>query len=316
MEKDNYSIKQISYDTYQLYQNEKLVFEGPLKDVVLYAKKLKTQEDYPRKETVQTTTQKRFCNKCGKPLTGDVCFFCLNGSEDEPFPYEAKKSNKRFLKFAIIPLIIFVILIAVVGILSLDFNSESAVPDQSSGYILKIISSGPWRGSIMTVDGSGSSNSKSVDGTGIQSFNVIGDIISVSIQNYSDSGELIVQLSKNGQILKEEITTAPYGIVAFAYTGNLSNKAISTILEDKYEIKIIYGGEWQGSIGDATGSKSIEGFGSRSYEIDGIFPTVVIQKMEDNNNILTVQILKNGTLLKEESTSASYGVAMVTSSDI
>jgi len=316
MEKDNYFIKQISYDTYQLYQNNKLVFEGPLKDVVLYAKKLKTQDNLQTKEIFQTNPQKKFCNKCGRPLTGDTCVFCLYNSQDESLPYEAKKSNKRFLKLAFIPLIIFVMLIAVAAIISLDFDSESITPDQSSVYILKIISSGPWRGSIMTVDGSGSSNSKSVDGTGIQSFNVIGNIVSVSIQNYSDSGELIVQLSKNGQILKEERTTASYGIVAFAYTGDLASNTISTVLEEKYEVRIVYSGEWHGSIGDASGSKSIEGFGPRSYEIEGIFPSVVIQKMEDNNNILTVQILKNGTLLKEESTSASYGVAMVTSSDI
>ena len=316
MEKDNYSIKQKNIDTYQLYQNDKLVFEGPLKDVVLYAKKLKTQDNYQRKETFETNTQKRFCTKCGQPLTGDVCLSCLNQTQDEPFPYETKKSSKKLLKFAFIPLIIFVILIAIAAITSLDLNSDSITSNQSSGYVLKIISSGPWRGSIMTVDGSGSSNSKSVDGTGIQSFNVVGNIISVSIQNYSDSGELIVQLSKNGQILKEERTTASYGVVAFAYTGDIGNKAISTILEDKYEVRIIYRGKWQGSLGDATGSKSIEGFGPKSYEIVGMFPTVAIQKMEDNSNILTVQIFKNGTLLKEESTSVSYGVAMVTSSDI
>ena len=41
MEKDNYSIRQKNRDTYLLYQNGKLVFEGPLKDVVLYVNKKK-----------------------------------------------------------------------------------------------------------------------------------------------------------------------------------------------------------------------------------------------------------------------------------
>jgi len=55
MEKDNYSIKQKNNDTYQLYQNGKIIFEGQLKDVVIDAKKLKEQDNYQRKQILQTS---------------------------------------------------------------------------------------------------------------------------------------------------------------------------------------------------------------------------------------------------------------------
>lgn len=130
MEKDNYSIRQKNKDTYLLYQNSKLVFEGPLKDVVLYAKKLKTQEDYQKKETSQISSQKNFCINCGRPLSEGVCVSCLNQTQDGPFLYETKKTNKKSLrKIVIIPLIVFVLLLGVAALVSINFNSNSIIKE-------------------------------------------------------------------------------------------------------------------------------------------------------------------------------------------
>jgi competence protein ComEC len=141
MEKDNYSIRQKNRDIYLLYQNGKLVFEGPLKDVVLYAKKLKTQEDYQRKEMFQISPQKNFCINCGRPLTGNVCVSCLNRTQDEPLPCETKKSNKKSLrKIVIIPLIVFVLLVGIVALVSINFNSNSIIKEDINNLGGKTVS--------------------------------------------------------------------------------------------------------------------------------------------------------------------------------
>lgn len=89
----------------------------------------------------------------------------------------------------------------------------------------------------------------------------------------------------------------------------------STTTEAAYTVRIAFDGNWQGSITTDGTSKSIDGSGTANYTISGD-PTVVAvnaQKQSDGDGKLTVQILENGEVVGEQSTTASYGVAQATS---
>ena len=75
-------------------------------------------------------------------------------------------------------------------------------------------------------------------------------------------------------------------------------------------IKIEYSGSWSGSIG-GDNSRSIEGTGTKSYEVEGDIITAVIQKGDDSSNQLRVSILVDGIVKESEYTDASYGVVTV-----
>jgi hypothetical protein len=75
-------------------------------------------------------------------------------------------------------------------------------------------------------------------------------------------------------------------------------------------IKIIYSGKWSGSYGDLSGMKSIEGSGSKTISMPdaNMIISAAIQKQDDSNRKLTLQILKNGKVMEESDTTAAYGV--------
>lgn len=80
-------------------------------------------------------------------------------------------------------------------------------------------------------------------------------------------------------------------------------------------VKIITSGNWSGSVGDGSTSKTIEGKGNYQQDM-GSAQTVSanIQKQTNSSDTLTVQILQNGKVIKQESTSAQYGVVTVSAS--
>jgi len=83
-------------------------------------------------------------------------------------------------------------------------------------------------------------------------------------------------------------------------------------------IKVEYSGEWQGAYGDVYGIVSWNGNGAKTITLNrpsDAYLWVVsanAQKMDDSNGVLTIKIMKtDGTILKQASTSAPYGVAQV-----
>jgi hypothetical protein len=87
--------------------------------------------------------------------------------------------------------------------------------------------------------------------------------------------------------------------------------------EVTYSVRIEYSGEWQGAFsvtGDGSSStRSISGVGTQTIDVD---PPVTIlsvnaQKQAENSEELTVQILQNGEVVAEASTTAEFGVAQV-----
>jgi len=81
-----------------------------------------------------------------------------------------------------------------------------------------------------------------------------------------------------------------------------------------YQGKVIYPGKWQGAIGEGGSIKSISGSGTMTYDFkDPSGYAIVIngQKMDSSSQRLTVEILKNGNVIKSEFTDASYGLVQV-----
>ena len=82
------------------------------------------------------------------------------------------------------------------------------------------------------------------------------------------------------------------------------------------QIKIIYDGEWSGAAGDTGSVNSISGSGNKTIDVDNSAHIVSAnaQKQDASSSELTIQILKDGKVVKEASTSAEYGVAQVSAS--
>lgn len=86
---------------------------------------------------------------------------------------------------------------------------------------------------------------------------------------------------------------------------------------DSVVVVISYSGEWSGSYGDLTGTRSVDGSGTTAYVMMRPAGTVwsvsaVMQKSDDSGGMLTVSIEDlDGNVLKTSSTIAAYGVATV-----
>lgn len=82
-----------------------------------------------------------------------------------------------------------------------------------------------------------------------------------------------------------------------------------------YQVRISYDGDWQGSINADGSSRSVDGSGTETFDIDSDNPFSVAanaQKQDDSSGELTVEILKDGEVVAEQSTTAEYGLAQAT----
>jgi len=190
--------------------------------------------------------------------------------------------------------------------------TETGAPTATESEVafrIRIEYSGEWSGSIAA-----GGDSFSIDGEGSETREVTGDpsYASVSIQKQDDSEEeLVVQILQDGSVISEANTTSSYGV---ASTSSLDsgggNSGETSTPSSSYAVKVIYEGEWSGSINSGGSSRSVDGSGTREIEIDGA-PSVIsvtAQKQDDSSRKLTVQILKDGDVVTESSTTASYGV--------
>lgn|GEM_PF-3249476 len=77
-------------------------------------------------------------------------------------------------------------------------------------------------------------------------------------------------------------------------------------------VKIIATGNWSGSVSDGTTSKTIEGTGNYQQDMGSAnIVSASIQKKTNSSDTLTVQVLQNGKVVKQESTNAQYGVVSI-----
>lgn len=80
------------------------------------------------------------------------------------------------------------------------------------------------------------------------------------------------------------------------------------------QVKIIYEGSWSGNIATAGASSSYDGTGDETIDVNASsfdIVSAVIQKTDSDSSELKVQIIKDGKVVKESSTSAEYGVVSV-----
>lgn len=87
-----------------------------------------------------------------------------------------------------------------------------------------------------------------------------------------------------------------------------------------YAVRIQYSGEWGGALsvtgGGESQSESISGVGSTTIDITGDVSIISVnaQKKDGGSGTIVVQILKNGEVVSEASTSSEYGVAQTSKS--
>ena len=117
-------------------------------------------------------------------------------------------------------------------------------------------------------------------------------------------GVLIIAIIGGG--LSSDKNTAPT-------TKDTTNNANNTAQAKGVQIHIMSNGEWSGSIGDAGSQSSYDGSGEDTVDLGNAKSVVsaVIQKKTADSSELKVEILKDGKVLKEGSTTAEYGVVTV-----
>lgn len=88
----------------------------------------------------------------------------------------------------------------------------------------------------------------------------------------------------------------------------------------EYAVRISYSGSWNGALsvtgGGDSSTKSISGSGTETIEVTGE-PDIVsanAQKQDDSSGTLTVEIIHNGEVVAESSTTSAYGVAQTSHS--
>ena len=117
-------------------------------------------------------------------------------------------------------------------------------------------------------------------------------------------------------------------IIAMAVLAGCVDESVTPASTDEYQIKIIYGDwyddkedyafevgfSWSGSIGDIGTTTSIEGIGSKTYTLNNpqsIVSATIQKEYGLKDEPLTVQILKNGEIVKSGTTKAKYGVVSI-----
>jgi len=96
-------------------------------------------------------------------------------------------------------------------------------------------------------------------------------------------------------------------------TGDNSNQNTNTV--KGYQVRITTSGSWSGSIGSIDQS-TYDGAGDKTIDVkdvSGGILVAVIQKQGGDSSELKVEILKDGKVIKEGSTTAAYGVVTVSS---
>jgi hypothetical protein len=190
--------------------------------------------------------------------------------------------------------------------------TQSQSSSLSSGYQIRVTYGGTWSGAYYN-DGS----SVSVDGTGSKTITLPNSngVVSGSFQKKDgSSNELKVEILNNGNVLKSGTTTAAYGVVAIAstpYDSTLST--VSGSSSKTVQITVNYNGQWTGAYGEVGAMTSVDGTGSKTYTITSpnYMVSATFQKKDGSASELSVQISEDGSVLKSGSTTAAYGLVLV-----
>lgn len=117
---------------------------------------------------------------------------------------------------------------------------------------------------------------------------------------------LILILAFYGMSSPDKTTTTPTTPSTSSNSSSASTPTVTGV-----QVQVIYDGEWTGAIDQDGSLQSVDGSGSKTFNMTGN-PSVVsvnFQKKDGGSGTLTVNILKDGKVVKTTSTSAQYGVA-------
>lgn len=115
-------------------------------------------------------------------------------------------------------------------------------------------------------------------------------------------------------------------ILAMIGGGTTPDKNTATTTDDStndtveqpkgVQVHIISDGSWSGSIGDLGGQSTYDGSGEDTIDLGDAESVVsaAIQKQTGDSSELKVEIIKDGKVIKEGSTTAEYGVVSVSTS--
>lgn len=192
-------------------------------------------------------------------------------------------------------------------------SKTTAEESKGVNYRVRIKYDGAWHGSVATAG-----KSVSIQGSGEKTIDVDGDpdVLSVTAQKRdAGTGEsLSVKILKNGEVVKRASTEAEFGVAQTSLAGvGGGSSAGSGSEQSPYSVRVAYDGEWHGSVSTGGSSRSIQGTGEQTVDVAGD-PTVVsasVQKRDGGGRKLTVQVLRDGEVVKKASTTAEYGVVSV-----
>ena len=126
----------------------------------------------------------------------------------------------------------------------------------------------------------------------------------ISIIGVCCIGILIIAALGGG--LSQDKNTAPAN-------NNNNNNAPAKEQAKGVQVHIITDSSWSGSIGDASSQSTYDGDGEKTIDLPDAKSVVsaAIQKKSEDSSELKVEILKDGNVIKEGSTTGQYGVVTV-----
>ena len=90
----------------------------------------------------------------------------------------------------------------------------------------------------------------------------------------------------------------------------ISSSSSSVSQTAGYQVKVIYSGQWGGSYGHGTLTKTISGNGTKTYDVQNPQSVVMINvgKRDDSSERLIAEILKDGNVIRSEYTDEPHGI--------
>ncbi len=160
------------------------------------------------------------CPHCAETIkaAAKVCRFCSRSViQAEPVKRKPPTAG-RIVVGLIASIVIFYYVFSFIG--SMGSPSQGmlrALTPKESTFTLRVSGSPglKFHGSYLVMH-SGSSESKSVEGAVPDSFSVTGMMVSTSFQKQGKGGELVLEILKDGQVIKSADTAAEFGLVTAA----------------------------------------------------------------------------------------------------
>ncbi len=93
-------------------------------------------------------------------------------------------------------------------------------------------------------------------------------------------------------------------------TAPQTNASAPSAANSRLDLEVVYSGMWSGAYGTRDAIKSNEGFGNATLPLppDATFVQAEFQKQESTGETLTLRLVRDGTVVKEESGSGPLAV--------